>query len=188
MGRLAERAAKLAAEVRTREAGRAGEVVHAERLEVAPVGEILGTQQVSDGRQEKHGFLGLRPDSESNVIAAAGIPHLARSRENGFMAVDRSTENERERHVRDLEAAVVAMREALELADRGADDRLQAAVAAAASEADQLKAMITTLREELEAQDQRHAEELQRQRQQAADEVRQLQATIQALRKELERA
>jgi hypothetical protein len=96
------------------------------------------------------------------------------------------TENERDRQIRDLEATVLAMREALELARREADDRLQEAAARAAGEADQLKATIAALREELEVQAQRHAEELQRQRQQAADEARQLQATIQALRDELE--
>jgi hypothetical protein len=88
------------------------------------------------------------------------------------MAVDRSTENGRDRQVRDLEAAVLAMREALELAQREADDRLQAATAQASAEADQLKEMIATLREELEAQAHRHAEALQEQKQQGADEVR----------------
>jgi chromosome segregation ATPase len=102
------------------------------------------------------------------------------------VAVDRPVENERERQVRDFEATVLAMREALERAERDADDRLQAAAAQAAAEADQLKAMITTLRHALEEQEQRHAEEVQQQRQQAADEVRQLQATIQAIREELE--
>ena len=69
------------------------------------------------------------------------------------------------------------MREALERAQREAQDRLQAALARASAEAEQLQAMITTLREELEAQ---------QQRQLAADEVRQLQATIHAMRDELE--
>ena len=52
--RLAERAPELAAEVRARQAGRAGQVVDAERLEVAGVGEVLGAQQVAGGRDERH--------------------------------------------------------------------------------------------------------------------------------------
>ena len=99
---------------------------------------------------------------------------------------DRTTENDRDRQIRDLEAAVLAMREALERAQAEADDRLQAAVAQASAEAEQLKAMITTLRQELEAQQQRHEEVLQQQKQRTADEVRQLQATIQTMRDEWE--
>ena len=52
MRRLAEGAAELAAEVRAREAGGAGEVVDVERLEVPGVGEVLGAQQVPGGRDE----------------------------------------------------------------------------------------------------------------------------------------
>jgi len=99
---------------------------------------------------------------------------------------DRTTENGRDRQIRDLEATVVAMREALELAQREADDRVQAVAAQASAEAEQLKAMITALREELESQEQRHGEVLQQQKLEAADEARQLQATIQAIRGELE--
>ena len=87
---------------------------------------------------------------------------------------------------RELEATVVAMREALERAQLEAQERLQAAVAQASAEAEQLKAAITTMRAELEAQHARHLEAMQEQRQAAADEVRQLQATIQALREDLE--
>ena len=99
---------------------------------------------------------------------------------------DRPIGNDRELEIRALEAAIVAMREALEHAQLEAQDRLQAAVAQASAEAEQLKAVITTMREELEAQYARHLEAMQQQRQLAADEVRQLQATIQALREELE--
>jgi hypothetical protein len=52
--RLAEGAAELAAEVGAREAGRAGEVVHVERLEVARVREVLGAQQMAGRRDEGH--------------------------------------------------------------------------------------------------------------------------------------
>jgi hypothetical protein len=99
---------------------------------------------------------------------------------------DRVAENERDRQVRDLEATMVAMRDALELARREADDRFQAAGAQASAEAEQRKAMSATLRLELEAQEQRHVEVVQQQKQQAAEEVGQLQATIRALREELE--
>ncbi len=99
---------------------------------------------------------------------------------------DRPIGNDRELEIRELEAAVVAMREALERAQLEAQERLQAAVAQASAEADQLRAAITTMREELEAQHARHLEAMQEQRQLAADEIRQLQATIQALREELE--
>ena len=44
MRRLAERAAKLTAEVRARQSRGACEVVDVERLEVTRVGEILGAQ------------------------------------------------------------------------------------------------------------------------------------------------
>ena len=101
---------------------------------------------------------------------------------------DRQVENERDLRIRDLEATAVAMREALELARRDADDRLQAANAEASAEAEQLRTAIAALRQELEAQEQRHADLLQQQKQQAADEVVQLQATIRALRDELEQA
>jgi hypothetical protein len=43
VGRLAEGGAELSAEVGAREAGRAGEILHSERLEVARVGEVLGS-------------------------------------------------------------------------------------------------------------------------------------------------
>ena len=99
---------------------------------------------------------------------------------------DRPTENERDLRIRDLEATAIAMREALELAEREADDRLQAANAQASAEAEQLRMGITALRQELESQERRHVEALQQQKQQAADEVSQLQATIRALRDKLE--
>lgn len=99
---------------------------------------------------------------------------------------ERPTGNERELELRALEAAVVAMREALERTQLEAQDRLQAALAHASSEAEQLRAAITSLRQELEAQHARHLEAMQEQRQLAAEEVRQLQATIQAMREELE--
>jgi hypothetical protein len=53
--RLAEGTAELAAEVGAREAGRDGEVIHAQRLEVSGVGQVLGAQQVAGGRSEDHG-------------------------------------------------------------------------------------------------------------------------------------
>ena len=54
MRRLAEGAPELAAEVRAREPGGAGEVVDLERLEVARVGQVLGAQQMAGGRDEEH--------------------------------------------------------------------------------------------------------------------------------------
>ena len=99
---------------------------------------------------------------------------------------DRPTENERDLRIRELEATAIALREALELAQLEADDRLQASGAQASAEADQLKTAIAALRHELEAQEQRHAETLQLQKQRAADEVAQLQATVRALRDQLE--
>ena len=52
--RLAERAPELAAEMRAREPGRAGQVVHVERLEVPRVGQVLGAQKVASRRNEGH--------------------------------------------------------------------------------------------------------------------------------------
>jgi hypothetical protein len=94
--------------------------------------------------------------------------------------------SDRSQGIRELEATVVAMRTALELAQRESDDRLQAERARASAEAEQLKAMIAALRHELEAQRVTHEEALQQQKQHAADDVRQLQATIQAMRDRLE--
>ena len=54
MRRLAEGAAELAAEVRAREAGSAGEVVDVERLDVPGVGEIPGPQEVARSWNEGH--------------------------------------------------------------------------------------------------------------------------------------
>jgi hypothetical protein len=88
--------------------------------------------------------------------------------------------------IRELEATVVAMRDALEQMEREGQERLQAALVDAAGETEQLHGAIAALRAELEAQQQRHGDELQEQRRHAADEVRQLQATIQAIRAELE--
>ena len=52
--RLAEGALELAAEVRARQPGGARQVVDVERLEVAGVGEVLGAEQVTGGRDERH--------------------------------------------------------------------------------------------------------------------------------------
>jgi chromosome segregation ATPase len=100
--------------------------------------------------------------------------------------VGTSVENGRETMSRELEATVVAMRDALEVAQREADDRLQAERARAAAEADELRAVIIELRRELEAHDERHAAALQEQRRQAADEVRQLEAAIRTMREQLD--
>ncbi len=54
MGRFAERAAELATEMRPRQPGLAREIVHGERLEVASVRQVLGAQEVADGRNEHH--------------------------------------------------------------------------------------------------------------------------------------
>src|SRR5205823_2448479 len=50
VGRLAEGAAELAAEVGAREAGGAGEVLDAQRFEVPGVGKVLGPEQVTRAR------------------------------------------------------------------------------------------------------------------------------------------
>ena len=59
MRRLSEGAAELAAEVGAGKAGRAGEVVDVERLEVAGIGQISGPKQVADGRNDDHATLDL---------------------------------------------------------------------------------------------------------------------------------
>jgi chromosome segregation ATPase len=90
--------------------------------------------------------------------------------------------------IRDLEQTVAALRDALELADREAAERIQRAIADAAAETDQLKATIRALRDELEAQRQaqtaatQEAERLQR------NGLRELEDTIRALRTQLEEA
>jgi hypothetical protein len=57
--RLPERPAKLTAEMSAGELGRPGEVVHRQRLEVAGIGQVLGAQKVSRGRDGGH--LGSMP-------------------------------------------------------------------------------------------------------------------------------
>jgi hypothetical protein len=56
---LAERPPELAAEVRAREAGGAGEIVDVERLEVAGVGQVFRLQQMAgrgdEGNAGKYG-------------------------------------------------------------------------------------------------------------------------------------
>jgi predicted RNase H-like nuclease (RuvC/YqgF family) len=96
--------------------------------------------------------------------------------------------DDRDRDPRELEATVIAMRDALELAQREGDERLQAERAQAAAESEQLRTMIAELRRELETQDQRHAAALQEQRQLAAEEMRQLHATIRTMRGQLDGA
>ena len=54
MGRFAECAPELAAEMRPRELRLAREVVHGEGLEVASVRQVSGTQKVANGRDEHH--------------------------------------------------------------------------------------------------------------------------------------
>lgn len=50
---LAERPLELAAEVRGGEAGRAGERADVQRFSVAGVDEVLGAEQVADGRDRR---------------------------------------------------------------------------------------------------------------------------------------
>ena len=69
MRRLAEGAAKLTAEVRAREAGGAGEILDAERLAVAAVGQVFGAQQVADGRDEEHRSVSVRRGILRKLIA-----------------------------------------------------------------------------------------------------------------------
>jgi hypothetical protein len=64
VGRLAEGAAELAAEVGAREARGAGQVIHVERLEVPGVGQVLGAQEVAGGGDEGHA---------RSVLRAAGL-------------------------------------------------------------------------------------------------------------------
>jgi len=52
--RLAERSPELAAEVRARQARRAGQIIDVERLGVPRVGEILGAEEMAGWRNEDH--------------------------------------------------------------------------------------------------------------------------------------
>src|SRR5262249_55877317 len=84
--RLAERAPEAAAEVGAGEAGRAGQVVHLERLEVARVGEVLGAQEVRGGGYEGHGpqYCAWGPATSSSSLASSGP--LAAARPGGSPA------------------------------------------------------------------------------------------------------
>jgi protein involved in polysaccharide export with SLBB domain len=88
--------------------------------------------------------------------------------------------------VRELERTVAAMREALELGDRDAAERVQRAIADAAGETEQLKATIRALRDKLEAQRQEHAAAMQDAERLQRDGLRELQETIRSLRERLE--
>jgi putative membrane protein len=54
MGRFAERSPELTAEMRSREPGGAGKIVHTERLDVARVGDVFRTEEVASGGNEGH--------------------------------------------------------------------------------------------------------------------------------------
>ena len=93
----------------------------------------------------------------------------------------------RDLELRELQETIVAMREALDLAQHEARERTQAAVAEAAEEIGHLRTIVTALRGQLEEQELAHAEALQAARQDAAGEIKDLQATIAALRSDLEK-
>ena len=78
MRRLAERAPELAAEVRRRQPGGAGQVGDRERLEVPGVGEVLGSQQVTGGRHHS--------DGEGDLDGAGGL--VGGGREGGRHVVE----------------------------------------------------------------------------------------------------
>ncbi len=67
-GETAERAPELAREVRAREPGGAGEVADLERLEVAGVGEVARTEQMSGGRHVRH-----EPEYRSYTVSPANM-------------------------------------------------------------------------------------------------------------------
>lgn len=52
--RVTERATELATEMGARQPGRAGHVVHTQRLEIAAVGGVLGAEQVTGRWDEGH--------------------------------------------------------------------------------------------------------------------------------------
>jgi hypothetical protein len=52
--RLAERAPELPAEVGAREPSRTGEIVDVQLLEEAGIGEVLGAEEVTGRRYERH--------------------------------------------------------------------------------------------------------------------------------------
>ena len=54
MRRLAERRPESSTEMRTRETGSAGQVVHVERLRIPRVDEVSGPQEVTFGGNECH--------------------------------------------------------------------------------------------------------------------------------------
>ena len=66
-GRLAERAAELAAEVRRGEVRRLGQCRDVERLPVARIDEILRAEQMPFGRDGRHA---------ASIPAAAFSPHI----------------------------------------------------------------------------------------------------------------
>jgi len=92
----------------------------------------------------------------------------------------------RDLELRELQETIVAMREALDLAEHEARERTQAAIAEATEEIGHLRTIVTALRTQLEERELAHAEALQAARQDAAGEIKDLQATIDALRSDLD--
>jgi TATA-binding protein-associated factor Taf7 len=95
-------------------------------------------------------------------------------------------ETDQAMQVRDLEQTVAAMRDALELKEQDTAERVQRAVAGAASECAELKATVRALREQLESERADHTAKQQETERLLRGELRELQETVQALRARLE--
>ena len=88
--------------------------------------------------------------------------------------------------VRDMQRAVMALRNELELAQAGRDAAVQLAVAEANQEVAQLKGAIAALRNELEQSHAQREQEVQQAMAANQDEMAQLKAAASALREQLE--
>ena len=100
MRRLAEGGPELAAEMRAREAGRAGHVVDADRVGVARVGEVLRSQQMAVWRDEGHGsprVVGRDGPGAAHRRTAPSAPKLNRGPAHRGMRCLQQLELRRER-------------------------------------------------------------------------------------------
>ena len=100
-----------------------------------------------------------------------------------FVEADATT-----RELRDLRNTIAALRQTVEEARAGADQRVQEAVAAAQYEVSQLKATTAALRDALEQERNSKETRVREALRGANDEIAQLKSAISALRDSLEKA
>jgi hypothetical protein len=129
-------------------------------------------------------------DQERAAVAAVGVSRVSPLSSGvcggRYFPVVQETDDAMQ--IRELEQAVAAMREALDLKEQEAFERSQRAVADAAAECAELKATVRALRERLESELREHTAAMQETERLYRGELQELQDTVQALRAQLEQS